>query len=872
MPIIIFSFGILIFRTFLKIVENFYIKRNDYNIAGSIFIIIALVFGIIFFSLPTMELGGIQIYQIWSIIFTFFGFILIGLFVFIYGKIKVGKNPTNYIMFRPQKVRIGILVAVIVVIILIPTIFSGFLYLNIGNREVWFEQEWQRKYKREIEWTRATAGLDMFEERPISNFTLSANTSDNQIITNIRQYDQNFSVNYLAAQIGSSFEALADSDIVYFDGVEYWVAPKTIKTTQFSNDPQVVNTELYDHIEGFLAMDTFSRTIVNNTDVFNISENYPIFFGESQSSRYGATQIYGAYDPNILLGTNYSQGIPKNNFKYEGDPDGSLTGLENFWYTFNLGLLGYATRPTNDFLINRNIRTRVAGILLPNLQLDYDPYLVFDSARGKMYYAVSIFTNIYIGSYARYPILRFLGICLIDVKTGEMDFYRNHMLETTTDPTYPLWKIYYSQTTYPWQDPPEWLKKQIRYPETLFEIQLRANYRYHVQDAQTWLRQDDFHERPEDGDLFYIETDVGDGIEYAGIDLVEYVGREANLLAGMYVIRHGANLGEAIFYHTREITENLIGPKTARDTYSSDATYEISLIQGARNGNTLLYPLGNSIYFYVPTYSTTGTLQQLKLAGFVEAFTREVGYGFDVYEAYENLGISPPGSFTLTADTDEPDFDFDGNFTLTWTPSQNVQSYSIYRSNTTINEINENVTLVASNITTTSYSITSEINGTLHYIVRAINNYGSILSNSIQITVEIPPPISYQIDIEDSINLPDDLASFRILLENYNTNFSAPGYNVKVNLTLYRAGEGDYAIIMPPSYYPLENTTYIENNFNGTTFTLINVNLTSGEGRIINGFINWTLGYGEIFFRYRLELIIDEIVYHTEEGLINVFA
>ena len=61
-------------------------------------------------------------------------------------------------------------------------------------------------------------------------------------------------------------------------------------------------------------------------------------------------------------------------------------------------------------------------------------------------------------------------------------------------------------------------------------------------------------------EIYFIESDLGEGIEFVGLDLVEYKGRTATLLAGMYVVRHGEHFGEAIFYHTRTSSENLIGP------------------------------------------------------------------------------------------------------------------------------------------------------------------------------------------------------------------------------------------------------------------------------------------------------------------------
>ncbi|MHA1235154.1 MAG: UPF0182 family protein [Promethearchaeota archaeon] len=580
---------------------------------------------------------------------------------------------------------------------------------------------------------------------------------------------------------------LTSSILIYINNKEYWVAPKTVRFSEITGDAVQTNTELYDHVEGFLAMDTFSGDLVNVTSTFNISENYPIFFGESESQRYLEQTLgffeegsLGAYDSDIILGTEWSLGIPNNEFRYEGEPDGTLTGIEGFWKTLNIGLFAYAFQTEHQYLINRNVRNRVSSILLPQLRIDNDPYLVFNMALGKMYYAVSIYTYINVGSYAQFPILRFLGVSLVDVVSGEMTFYQNPTLDTSGDPTYPLWKIYVDQ--YNWESTPAWLDEQLRYPEDLFELQLEANYIYHVENSVSWRRADDFHERPEDGDLFYIESDLGDGIEYVGLDLVEYKGLTATLLAGMYVIRHGTHFGEAIFYYTRDSGENLIGPKTARETYGSEATQEISLISGARNGNTLLYPIGGSIYYYIPTYSTAGSLQQLKLAGFVEAFSREVGYGDNAQEAYNNLnltGIESPSNLTL----------------------------------------------------------------------------------------------SYNFEMDSSMNHPEDLANFVINLQNLDTNFSAPGLNVTVDLSIYTSTDLNvsYSLILPPPYLlTLQNATYIDGANTRTNFTIIDTTLYFGEGLVLNGFLNTTKGNVIIFYKWNL-YVNDEMIYESPENLILVF-
>ena len=642
LPLIYYIFAILIVRIILNIVSNFYLKRNDYNIITNALLLASLICGAVFFTLPTFPLNGIELIQMWAFLIAFFLLMVASIPMYIYGRAILSRDPRKNILLKPQKIKLGVMVGSLIVIILIPLFMSFGPLITLSNTSVYSEYEWDKRIQREINWTRTTAGLDIFEERPIENFSLSSSPEDDaQMISQIRQFDNSYAIAVLSAKIGTTYEGLADSDIVYINGTEYWVAPKTIRISQFAGDSVNTNTELYDHVEGFLALDTSTGELVNVTSAFNIAEDYPIFFGESESARFLQQQGFsgglGAYDNSILLGTDWRSGIPNNNHEYEGDKDGGLKGLEAFWFTAGLDLWGYVfEQGEHQYLINRNAKKRVEGILLPGLKTDRDPYLVFDMANEKMYYAVSIYTSINIGAYSRFPILRFLGVCLVDVKNGDLTFYKNPTLvEDNSDPTYTIWNYY--MEVYDFKVLPVWLESQLRYPEDLFELQLEANYIYHVQDLKTWKRSDDFHERPENGDLFYIETNLGDGIEFVGLDLVEYKGTEARTLAGMYVMRHGDNFGEAIFYHTKDSAENLIGPKTARDTYETEATQQISLIAGATHGNTLLYPLGGSIYYFIPTYSVVGGLQQLKLAGFVEAFTRNVGYGTDAQDAYNQL-------------------------------------------------------------------------------------------------------------------------------------------------------------------------------------------------------------------------------------------
>ncbi|MBY8983233.1 MAG: hypothetical protein KGD57_09810, partial [Candidatus Lokiarchaeota archaeon] len=260
-PIINFILAILIFRAALKILQNVYIRRNDYQVLMSSLFVVALFFGIIFFNLPMLPLDGIQITQIWTFIIGFFGLMGLSVVLFIYGKIKISENPRNFILYSRERKRVIIMAVITLFIIIIPLFISLGPTINISNASVYEQEKWKRRYNRQIEWTQMCAGLDIFEERSIQDFIDSSNsTNDDVMIKQIRQYDQTYAVKTLSAKIGTTYEGLADSDIVYINGIEYWVAPKTIRISQFSGDSVAIHTELYDHVEGIMAIDTFNGT------------------------------------------------------------------------------------------------------------------------------------------------------------------------------------------------------------------------------------------------------------------------------------------------------------------------------------------------------------------------------------------------------------------------------------------------------------------------------------------------------------------------------------------------------------------------------------------------------------------------------------
>ena len=95
-----------------------------------------------------------------------------------------------------------------------------------------------------------------------------------------------------------------------------------------------------------------------------------------------------------------------------------------------------------------------------------------------------------------------------------------------------------------------------------------------------------------------------------------------------------------------------------------------------------------------------------------------------------------PGAFTLSSNASSPERD--GNFSLYWTESDLAQRYSIYNSNSSINNININTRLLIEEYNLRNYSISNLANGTHYFIILASNTLGTRMSNCLQITVDNP--------------------------------------------------------------------------------------------------------------------------------------
>src|SRR5271157_1225817 len=297
LPVINMIFGVIIFRIILAIVEYAYLKQNYVLAAANALMLVGVFFGVALFNLPLQPVDGLAQIQNWSVVFGIFSFLGMGLFLYLFGLGNKKRPVVNKSFGRKVLVAGGIafIILAIPLFISIPTAIG----INTGDYATWTAQEWDKEIQTEIAWTRSTAGTTAWDSNgtgqsgqyPISTLvTGNANvTQDQTLLGAMRLFDQTYAYQKMLPQTKTA-ETLAAAEVVYINGKEYWIAPKTVDWDTIESGTSIgaiqLDTNLYDHIEGFYAMDTHSNELLTPAEtqqIFNASSNYPIFFGEHQA-------------------------------------------------------------------------------------------------------------------------------------------------------------------------------------------------------------------------------------------------------------------------------------------------------------------------------------------------------------------------------------------------------------------------------------------------------------------------------------------------------------------------------------------------------------------------------------------------------------
>ena len=530
-----------------------------------------------------------------------------------------------------QRSFFGISIFLIAIVVMLPVI-QGLYYGIQMDGDRYIDWKFDLQTNKEIEITTWAAGLEDFEVRPLEVLTENATPeSEVESLTTVRQWDQTASYLRMRNQIGTNWMQLADSDIVLLNDHEYWIAPLTFDVgatwTSFINQHI-----LYTHTEGIVVLDAFSGELVegdNLVALFNRSRDINFYYGEGR----GFSDIVFVNVPNFA---------EVGNATFSGTPDYTLQGFESFFYILTMGpeAWSYLGRDM-DMLVERDVLSRVESIMLQGLTVDNDPYIVIDPT-GNIYYAVSIYIDYHLSTgYAHENYMRFMGVSLVDIETGEMEFFSAPTAEEGLflDLTY--------RNYYDWQEMPDWLQSQLKWPEDLYERQLQVAYIYHVTEGEQWSTGVDFHQDPEDSDTRYVIMNIEGEERFVAYHNSEFREAIAHNLAGIYIMGCGdKDFGRFTFYKAGEDGySDWLGPNAAVQAFETNDVVrtQLQLWGEHRYGNRLLYHLGGDLFFVIPVFlevetSLNRVIQKLGGVGLVDVETGDrVELGESVVEAYYKM-------------------------------------------------------------------------------------------------------------------------------------------------------------------------------------------------------------------------------------------
>jgi uncharacterized membrane protein (UPF0182 family) len=275
--------------------------------------------------------------------------------------------------------------------------------------------------------------------------------------------------------------------------------------------------------------------------------------------------------------------------------------------------------PESRIMYNRRIDMR-AGAIAPFLDYDGDPYLVVSD--GKLYWMLDAYTTSNMYPYSRPASGRFnkMGInyirnsvkVTIDAYNGEVRFY----MMDSKDPIVKTYASIFPDLFKPFGEMPAGLKKHIRYPKDLFQLQVGAYTTYHMQDPQVFYNQEDLWQIPDEiygesrqeMEPYYIIIKLPEADKEEFLLMLPFTPSKKDNMIGWLAARSDLpDYGNLLIYKLPK--EKLVyGPMQieARIDQQTDISRELSLWgqRGSRviRGNLLAIPISDTFIYVEPVY------------------------------------------------------------------------------------------------------------------------------------------------------------------------------------------------------------------------------------------------------------------------------
>lgn len=337
---------------------------------------------------------------------------------------------------------------------------------------------------------------------------------------------------------------------------------------------------------------------------------------------YGLSTYPYAIAPNKAGEMDYPKGGSNVTRDYEGSggvPISSLARKALFAYYFGDRNIFFSTKITKEskVLFRRQISDRIR-YLAPYLMLDQTPYVAV-TTKGVYWMIDAYTTSAWYPAAATYRrknstinYIRNSVKIVVDAYNGSVDFY----VFDENDPIINAYRRIYPGFYKKKESMPEELKKHVRYPKGLFDIQMQIYAKYHQTDPQVFFQQEDLWTFAE---ALGQETTVPLKPYYLTLDLIEPGRLEFMLLVPMFPkgrdnLRSIAvvgcdedNYGKIILYDFPK-GELVYGPAQIDALINQDPSIaqQFTLWDQAGSsvvrGKMIIMPVEKSIFFIQPVY------------------------------------------------------------------------------------------------------------------------------------------------------------------------------------------------------------------------------------------------------------------------------
>lgn len=604
------------------------------RLLARIFVILSLMLLLSIVAIPTWVFDAGTPYSVWQLMMLFGVFICLALaFRYIINFTSFDAAIEYGIRLFKKGSLLRRVIKVTMVLSMIPLLLAPSIVSMItigpytqGRRN---EYVWEPAYIPTIDFTKWAYEADEIERIEPTVIT----TNETETLREIRIFDLDAAKINMKAYVGGvnwmSIDP-SDVDIIYVNGTEYWISLLTLVSPPYQGDIDLWRAQhmLLTHSEKILAQEATSTKIVDIEQIFGLEEAPQIYYGEGGLWKE-VDEVYlniKGFQETHLPGY---QGVSSYNDK----PDYIYKGFWRALKFYGMWRWDFAQGDYEDIsvLATRDTNERISKILLPGMNKESDAYPVVDND-GNIYLLYWLWVNRNSpNEFCDYPehsqnqISRRFAVALVNLKNGEIDGYL--MNQEKDDYVLSLYRSFYSQWD---KSVPDWLKKQLRYPEEFFEKQIDVYNWYFQNDFQKWQR-NEFYELTLDNsgntmeDVRYIMMPINGNLTWSAVRLVEWYKGTTRNLAGMYIAPCGEETEKVYFVDFEGKT--IIGPSVALSVIRSNPELtKHPYFNQWSSGNILMYSLGEKFYYSIPYYKKEVSTVLPQMVAVVNAQDQSMGF------------------------------------------------------------------------------------------------------------------------------------------------------------------------------------------------------------------------------------------------------